>query len=158
MGKGAYGYYGLGDLFVFIFFGLLSVVGSWFLMTHHLDVLIFLPATSIGLLATGVLNLNNMRDIENDRACRKRTIPVLIGIPKAKIYHTCLIIGAFLTMSLYMVLQSFQAVHFSFFLTLPIFVMHLKKVHHAQGRSFDAQLKVLSISTFIFALVSGLSL
>lgn len=158
IGKGAYGYHGLGDLFVFLFFGLLSVSGSWFLMTHSLDFSIFLPAASIGLLATGVLNLNNMRDIENDHLCGKHTLPVLIGISKAKIYHTGLIIGAFLTMIIYMYLQGIQMVHFSFLLTLPLFIIHIQKVRNAQGRTLDAQLKILSIYTFIFALISGFSL
>ena len=101
VGKNAYGYHGLGDVFVFLFFGLLSVCGAYFLMTHRLSISIFLPATAVGLLSTGVLNLNNMRDIENDRLCGKRTLPVILGISKAKVYHFCLIIGAFVAMSSY---------------------------------------------------------
>ena len=132
MGKGAYGYHGLGDLFVFLFFGLLSVIGSWFLMTHYLDLTLLLPASSIGFLATGVLNLNNMRDIENDRLCGKRTLPVLMGISKAKIYHLFLIAGAFLTMTIYMYLQGAEMVHFTFLLTLPLFTIHLKKAYALQ--------------------------
>lgn len=155
VGKGAYGYHGLGDLFVFLFFGLLSVAGSWFLMAHLLAPAIFLPAAAIGFLSAGVLNLNNMRDIENDKACKKYTIPVLIGIRKAKIYHFCLIVGAFLTMTGYVLLQGFKISHFLFLLTLPLFIIHLQQISKSRGRELDPQLKVLSLSTLLFALAGG---
>ncbi|MDE6450825.1 MAG: 1,4-dihydroxy-2-naphthoate octaprenyltransferase [Odoribacter sp.] len=155
-GKGAYGYHGFGDLFVFLFFGLLSVTGSWFLMTQKLHFSIFLPATAIGLLSTGVLNLNNMRDIENDKTCHKLTIPVWIGLPKAKIYHFCLITGAFLAMTGYMFIGEFILRHGLFWLTLPLFIIHLKQVSNARGRKLDSQLKVLSLSTLLFALLAGI--
>ena len=113
VGKGAYGYHGLGDLFVFLFFGLLSVMGAYFLMTHHILPAIFLPAAAIGFLSTGVLNLNNMRDIENDRHCNKKTLPVLIGISTAKKYHFALIAAAFICMGIYSMLPSFLQFQFS---------------------------------------------
>ncbi|MCC8173363.1 MAG: 1,4-dihydroxy-2-naphthoate octaprenyltransferase, partial [Odoribacter sp.] len=87
MGKHAYGYYGLGDIFVFIFFGIISTAGCYFLMIHQIKASILLPASAIGFLSTGVLNINNIRDIENDKACNKRTIPVKIGEKNAKRYH-----------------------------------------------------------------------
>ena len=155
VGKNAYGYHGLGDVFVFLFFGLLSVCGAYFLMTHRLSISIFLPATAVGLLSTGVLNLNNMRDIENDRLCGKRTLPVILGISKAKVYHFCLIIGAFVAMSSYMGLCGFRPFHFIFWFTLPLFLIHLKKVVQAEGRELDPQLKVLSLSTLLFTLLAG---
>lgn len=153
VGKNAYGYHGLGDLFVFLFFGLLSVMGAYFLMAHQINALLLLPASAIGLLSTGVLNLNNMRDVENDRACGKRTIPVLIGVHKAKIYHFILIIGAFVCMSSYVFLHNHTPSDFLFLLTLPLFIFHLIKVTNNQGRSLDPQLKVLSLSTLLFAIV-----
>lgn len=153
VGKNAYGYHGLGDLFVFLFFGLLSVMGAYFLMAHQINALLLLPASAIGLLSTGVLNLNNMRDVENDRACGKRTIPVLIGVHKAKIYHFILIIGAFVCMSSYVFLHEHTPTDFLFLLTLPLFIFHLLKVTNNQGRSLDPQLKVLSLSTLLFAIV-----
>ena len=155
LGKKAYGYHGLGDLFVFLFFGLLNVVGSWFLMTHQITFAIFLPAISCGLLSTGVLNINNMRDIENDRECNKCTIPVLIGINKAKVYHFSLIIGAFITMTIYAALFAKSIYGYSFLISLPLFIVHLRKIHQNQGRSLDSQLKVLSLSTLLFALLAG---
>lgn len=153
VGKNAYGYHGLGDLFVFLFFGLLSVMGAYFLMAHQINALLLLPASAIGLLSTGVLNLNNMRDVDNDRACGKRTIPVLIGVHKAKIYHFILIIGAFVCMSSYVFLHEHTPSDFLFLLTLPLFIFHLLKVTNNQGRSLDPQLKVLSLSTLLFAIV-----
>lgn len=153
VGKNAYGYHGLGDLFVFLFFGLLSVMGAYFLMAHQINALLLLPASAIGLLSTGVLNLNNMRDVENDRACGKRTIPVLIGVHKAKIYHFILIIGAFVCMSSYVFLHAHTPSDFLFLLTLPLFIFHLIKVTNNQGRSLDPQLKVLSLSTLLFAII-----
>lgn len=153
VGKNAYGYHGLGDLFVFLFFGLLSVMGAYFLMAHQINALLLLPASAIGLLSTGVLNLNNMRDVDNDRACGKRTIPVLIGVHKAKIYHFILIIGAFVCMSSYVFLHEHTPSDFLFLLTLPLFIFHLIKVTNNQGRSLDPQLKVLSLSTLLFAII-----
>ncbi len=155
VGKGAYGYHGLGDLFVFLFFGLLSVMGAYFLMTHHILPVIFLPAAAIGFLSTGVLNLNNMRDIENDRHCNKKTLPVLIGISTAKKYHFALITAAFICMGLYSILCYQAFYNFSFLLTLPLFVFHLKQVARNQGKALDGQLKILSLSTLLFALLSG---
>ena len=87
VGKSAYGYRGLGDLFVFIFFGVVSVMGSYFAMSGVLPWICVLPAAAIGFLSSGVLNMNNIRDIENDSVCGKRTIPVILGIQGAKIYH-----------------------------------------------------------------------
>lgn len=158
VGKNAYGYRGLGDLFVLLFFGLLSTVGAYFLMKHQISWNIFLPAIAIGFLSTGVLNLNNMRDIENDKHCKKRTIPVMIGIRNAKIYHFILITGAFLCMAIYALLKYQHLYNLLFLLTFPLFVIHLGKVAHGQGRELDPQLKFLSISTLIFALTAGFSI
>src|SRR5680860_1161523 len=87
IGKKPYGYSGLGDLFVFIFFGLVGVCGTYFLFTNQFNMELLLPASSIGLLSAGVLNLNNMRDIANDATSGKKTMVVRIGSEKAKLYH-----------------------------------------------------------------------
>jgi 1,4-dihydroxy-2-naphthoate octaprenyltransferase len=97
VGNSAYGYSGFGDVFVFVFFGLLSVAGSYFLYTKQLNFQIFLPAISVGLLSTAVLNLNNMRDQIEDKKSNKNTLVVKIGSAKAKIYHYLLIIGALIS-------------------------------------------------------------
>ena len=151
-GRHAYGYRGWGDFFVFIFFGGVSVLGSYFSMTGFLPLVYLLPATTIGLLSTGVLNLNNMRDIENDAICGKRTIPVLIGIRNAKIYHYILITTAWITLVLYTILHPAEWCGYLFLLTIPLFIIHLKHVRKYTGSQLDPQLKVLSISTFLLTL------
>ncbi|GEM76088.1 1,4-dihydroxy-2-naphthoate polyprenyltransferase [Vibrio sagamiensis] len=100
MGKRPYGYVGLGDISVFIFFGLLGVAGTYFLHTGHLDPSLILPAIGCGLFAVAVLNINNMRDIENDRACGKRTMAVRLGQNKAKYYHLFLLSIALLVFTI----------------------------------------------------------
>ncbi|CCN70323.1 1,4-dihydroxy-2-naphthoate polyprenyltransferase [Vibrio nigripulchritudo] len=93
VGNKPYGYIGLGDLSVFIFFGLLGVAGTFFLHTGFIDATTFLPSVGCGLLAVAVLNINNMRDIENDAACGKRTMAVRLGAKRAKRYHMLLLTG-----------------------------------------------------------------
>ncbi len=105
VGNKPYGYLGLGDLSVFIFFGLLGVSGTYFLHTGTLDWSLFLPSVGCGLLAVAVLNVNNMRDIENDAECGKRTVPVRLGQVNAKKYHFMLLAGAFISFATYLVMQ-----------------------------------------------------
>ena len=97
VGKNAYGYAGMGDVFVFIFFGIISVWGSYTLYQHQeFDFIIFIPAVAIGLLSSAVLNLNNMRDMETDKRSGKNTLPLRIGFKNAKIYQTLLILLPFI--------------------------------------------------------------
>lgn len=101
VGKTAYGYRGLGDIFVFVFFGLLSAVGSYFLYSKALTPIVWVLATIIGLLSTAVLNLNNIRDIRSDKKAGKITLAVILGEKKAKIYHSGLLVLSFLLTLLY---------------------------------------------------------
>ena len=94
VGTRPYGYMGLGDISVLVFFGWLSVAGTWYLQAHALAPLVFLPATACGLLATAVLNINNLRDIDSDRENGKNTLAVRLGPVLARRYHACLLIGA----------------------------------------------------------------
>ncbi|WP_045386367.1 1,4-dihydroxy-2-naphthoate polyprenyltransferase [Vibrio rotiferianus] len=105
MGSKPYGYVGLGDLSVFLFFGLLGVSGTYFLHTGHVDATLFLPALGCGLLAVAVLNINNMRDIENDSQCGKRTMAVRLGQRKAKQYHFILLGSALVAFASYLLIQ-----------------------------------------------------
>lgn len=155
VGKNAYGYRGLGDLFVFLFFGLLSTAGAYFLMTHTLTPGIFLPASAIGLLSAGVLNMNNIRDIENDEHCGKRTIPVMLGEKKAKIYHYLLVTTALICITVYIQLHNHGIGRLLFLITLPLFGFHLYNVHQNSGKSLDPQLKFLSLTTLLLALLVG---
>ena len=125
VGRSAYGYSGFGDIFVFVFFGLLSVVGSNFLFTKEIDFTIFLPAFSIGLLSTSVLNLNNMRDRENDQRANKNTLVVKIGAELAKYYHYFLIITAFLFAFLYTAIHYYQPQQFLFIIAFIPLIKHL---------------------------------
>ena len=107
VGNSAYGYRGFGDLFVFIFFGLVSTLGIYFMFTKEMDWLLILPATSIGFLSVAVLNLNNMRDEESDRKSNKNTIVVKMGASNAKVYHYCLIISSMILILLFSYLKDF---------------------------------------------------
>ena len=159
IGDKAYGYRGFGDVFVFIFFGLLSVCGSYFMYTHTLDFTIFFPAFSIGFLSVGVLNLNNMRDRESDAKSGKNTIVVKIGEEFSKYYHYYLLIAAFLFALLYTVFHFESPKQFLFILAFaPIFI-HLHTVYKNRNpKELDPELKKLALSTFLFAFLFGLGL
>lgn len=157
VGKSAYGYSGFGDVFVFVFFGLLSVVGTYFLYTKQLDFTIFLPAFSIGLLSTAVLNLNNMRDRENDAKVGKNTLVVKIGVEFAKYYHYYLIIASFLFAFLYVVIHYQDPKQFLFVIAYIPLLIHLLFVYKNKVASeLDGELKKVALSTFLFAILFGL--
>ncbi|MCK5816047.1 MAG: 1,4-dihydroxy-2-naphthoate octaprenyltransferase [Flavobacteriaceae bacterium] len=157
MGKNAYGYTGLGDVFVFLFFGLLSVCGSYFLYTKQLELSIFFPAISIGLLSAGVLNLNNMRDCISDAKSNKNTLVVKNGEKFAKYYHYYLLIGAFLFALLFVILEFNSSIQFLFLIAfIPIF-KHLHTVFKNENpQDLDPELKKLALSTFLFSILLGL--
>lgn len=157
VGGNAYGYSGFGDLFVFIFFGWVSVIGSNFLFTHFIDWTLFLPATAIGLLSVAVLNLNNMRDIENDRVAGKNTLVVKMGLEKAKKYHFILI---FLALILFVFFSGMISV--KMYIYLPIILvlaMHLKTVKKSKKyEDFDPELKKVALSTFALSILFAASI
>jgi len=154
LGKSPYGYRGLGDIFVFIFFGIVSVMGSYFVVAHRIDFewLLILPAIGVGLLSVAVLNVNNIRDMESDRG-KRVTIPLKIGARRAKWYQTFLIIVGGLCMLPLPVLPFFG---FLFLLPVAGLVLHLMLVWQAEGRKLDPALPILVISTFLLAFVYGL--
>ena len=148
LGKNPYGYRGLGDLFVFIFFGLVSVMGSYFVLARTLDCDVLLPACGVGLLSVAVLNVNNIRDMASDKGIRK-TIPLRIGSQVAKWYQTVVIVGG----TLLMFVQDFR-----WWLCFPVggISVHLWMVWTRNGKQLDPALPILVISTFILALMYGL--
>ena len=149
VGADAYGYKGLGDVFVFLFFGLLSVLGSYFLYARSLDAALLLPACACGMLSTAVLNLNNMRDIQNDALKGKRTIPVRIGLRAAKLYHYALIVGGAGLMLCYSLLRGDSGVKLLYVASFAPLIWHLFFVLKVREcRDFDGQLKVVALSTF----------
>ncbi len=159
MGKKAYGYSGFGDLFVLLFFGLLSVCGSYYLYTKHLDYEVFLPAFSIGFLSIGVLNLNNMRDRASDLISGKRTVVVKTGIEFAKYYHYFLLIASFLFALLYVLINYKSPIQFLFIVAyVPIGKHFLVVVKNRLPKLLDPELKKLALSTFLFSILFGLGL
>lgn len=156
VGDAAYGYRGLGDLFVLLFFGWVGVLGSYYLQTAELDWSVLLPASSVGLLSVGVLNLNNMRDIETDRTAGKKSIPVRIGLPYAKIYHMGLLLFAFNLSFLYVLGHGGNAWRNLYWLSVPLILWNLWSVSKAwQAEEFDPLLKRLALTTLLFSLSLG---
>lgn len=157
VGDLAYGYSGFGDIFVFLFFGLLSVLGSYFLFTKEIYFLLTLPAISIGLLSTAVLNLNNMRDYQNDKKSKKNTIVVKIGLKAAKRYHYSLLLLSFISAVSYVVLTFTKTVQFIFLLAyIPLVIHALFVYNNKEELRLDAELKKVALSTFLFSVLLGL--
>jgi 1,4-dihydroxy-2-naphthoate polyprenyltransferase len=157
VGSTAYGYRALGDIMVFIFFGLISVMGTYFLFSKQLDYILILPACILGLLSTGVLNLNNMRDIESDRASNKITIAVKLGFNRAKIYHQALIITAMLLSIVFAVFYYRSLSNLVFMLVFIPLIMHIVTIkNNEEPKLLDPQLKVLALSTFALAFLLGI--
>ncbi|GLB49173.1 1,4-dihydroxy-2-naphthoate octaprenyltransferase [Neptunitalea lumnitzerae] len=154
VGKSAYGYTGFGDLFVFIFFGLVSVIGSFFLYTQVFYWKVILPAVAVGLLSIAVLNLNNMRDRENDIKAGKNTIVVKLGVPLSKFYHYFLIIISMVCMMLYSILSfeyQWEIVYLVAFIPLVIHLITVKK--NTNPVLLDSELKKVALSTFFMSLL-----
>lgn len=152
VGESAYGYRGLGDIFVFVFFGLLSVLGSVFLQIKTVPLEAILPAVSIGLLSVGVLNLNNLRDIKSDKMAGKNTLIVQMGFEKGKNYHALLLIFSFLTMCVFIAVDFKSYVQFIPLVAfVPIFI-HFRLVRKTNiPKQLDPELKKLALSTFLLA-------
>lgn len=156
LGKDPYGYRGLGDLFVFLFFGVATVCGGYFLCAHEFaSWIILLPAAAIGCFSVGVLNVNNIRDMKSDAATRV-TVAIKLGGRRARIYQTALIALGWAAMLAYCSLRFFSIWHYLFVLTLPLFILHLRGVWTREGRALDPMLPLLVMSSFLFSLLAGL--
>ena len=155
MGSNPYGYSGFGDIFVFIFFGLVGVFGGYYLFNQELEIIFLLPAISCGLLSVGVLNVNNIRDISSDRKAGKRSIPVMIGKEKAIIYHGFLILGSFTSAFLFVSILMPSFFGYTFLALIPVFFYHFKAVQTKENSGLDAELKRLAFATLIFVLLLG---
>lgn len=155
LGKRPYGYRGLGDISVFIFFGLVSVMGGYFVTAGVLDTwTVLLPAISIGCFSVGVLNTNNIRDMESDAGTRV-TIPLKIGEQKAKIYQTILIILGWVAMFLFTALTYTSIWNLLYVLLLPLYIVHLTGVWKHHGSALDKYLPLLVMSSFLFSILAG---
>ncbi len=156
-GPKPYGYRGLGDLFVFLFFGLVGVCGSYYLQAHHFDGRILLPAASCGFLSVAVLNINNIRDIDSDQLAGKITIPVRLGQQGAVKYHWLLLAGGFLA-ALWYVLASYHSPwQWLFLLAAPLLLINGLGVSRRAGQgSLDPLLKQMALIALVFNLIFGL--
>jgi len=158
IGKKAYGYHGFGDLMVFIFFGLVSVLGVYPLFAKTIDWNLILPASCIGLLSTAVLNLNNMRDRKNDEQSGKRTLVVILGANAAKIYHFFLIITALICLIVF-IAKLDQPVVFLGLLPGAVLVYHVRTVMETTDpKKYDPELKIVALSTFAIAVLTSVGL
>lgn len=158
-GKKSYGYVGLGDLAVFLFFGLLPVIGVFYLNTDKFKPEIILPALSIGLFSTGVLNLNNMRDTENDKLSGKITIAVLLGKRLSRLYHNFLIVLGWTSAIAFVLMQDHSIFKWLFVISLPLFIRDLVLISRTtEAKKLDPFLKSLALSTLAFTLLFSLGL
>lgn len=159
IGSNAYGYRGLGDVFVFIFFGLVAVLGTYFLYAREVYWIALLPAAAMGMLSAGVLNLNNMRDRIPDEKSGKITLVVKLGEQRAKNYHYFLIIGAILFLVLFSVLTARELNDFIYLLAFIPLTLHLKRVvQNENPQKLDPELKILALTTFGIAALFGIGL
>lgn len=159
MGKNPYGYSGFGDFFVFVFFGLVGVLGTFFIHTHQINFLEFLPAATMGFFSAGVLNLNNLRDRVNDRDFGKNTLVVKLGVDKAKLYHAVILSMGMLCAIVY---SLYAEASFWKWIYLPAFIGIVKSIaavlKNENPQLLDPQLKKLAISTLVFSVLFGIGL
>ena len=155
VGKRPYGYAGLGDASVLLFFGLVGVLGSLYLFTKEVSWTNVLPALSCGLFSIAVLNINNVRDIESDRAAGKFSIPVRIGKVNAGIYHWFLLIGGLSASFVYVFLHYQSPIQFLFLITTPLFIRIGLAVSEKPSSELDPYLKQMALSTLLFVVLFG---
>ncbi len=146
LGKHSYGYIGLGDLSVFLFFGLLSTIGAYYLQTRTVTSEAVWCGIAIGLPCVGVLNLNNLRDMSNDRVHGKRTFASLLGPVGARVYHYLLLFCCMLIF----ILNG----HYWIALITPVWVWHIRVVGIQPPETLDKQMPVLMFSTLIVAILA----
>ena len=158
-GSNPYGYAGLGDLSVFLFFGIVGVMGTYFLHTRALDWSTLLPAIGFGLLSAGVLNVNNMRDIRNDMASGKITLAVRLGPDGAKSYHAFLVVGGLSCLMIFTALHFRGMPQWGFLITTSLLASHLRLVlRNNDPAGLDPELKRLALGTFATAIAYAVGL
>jgi 1,4-dihydroxy-2-naphthoate octaprenyltransferase len=157
VGNSAYGYRGFGDVFVFVFFGLVSTLGVNFLYSKQLDAVLILPATAIGFLSVAVLNLNNMRDEASDKKSGKNTLVVQMGIENAKKYHYFLVVGAMVLVLIFAAVSDFNFDQYLFLLAFIPLVKHVITVrNNHNSKLLDPELKKVALSTFVLSVLLAL--
>ncbi len=157
-GKNPYGYKGLGDLAVVLFFGLVAVIGTYFLQTYSFQWNNLLPALSCGLFATAVLNINNIRDIESDRKAGKLSIPVRIGRTAATWYHWALLTTGVCCSIIFILLNYSSSWQWIFLLSLPLMIINANAVQSKSGADLDPYLKQMSLTSLFYVFSFGVGL
>ena len=157
LGHNPYGYRAKGDIYVFLFFGLVSVLGAYFVCTQGVGLhwKLLLPAAGVGCFSVGVLNVNNIRDMKTD-AVNRVTIAIKLGMHRARIYQTVLIVLGWVCMAVYCLLCWPSVWHWMWVVTLPLYVKHLTGVWTREDRALDPMLPLLVMSTFALCLLMGL--
>ena len=158
LGKRPYGYRGLGDLYCFLFFGWAAVAGTYYLATKNLDFSVLLPASAMGFLSNAVLNINNMRDYENDKASGKNSLVVKLGLKKAFVYHCLLIGGAFVCLTVYLAMQYAAWYSYLFLLISPLFVKDIIAIKKTEPELLDPFLGRQVKHSFLLVLTFGILL
>jgi 1,4-dihydroxy-2-naphthoate octaprenyltransferase len=158
VGKKPYGYAGLGDVSVLIFFGFVGVMGSYYLFTKRVTPFEALPAFSCGLFSMAVLNINNIRDIESDRQAGKFSVPVRIGREWAVLYHWSLLLAGLLSAIVYTALTFTSVWQLLFLISLPLFLKNGQAVSSKPSHELDPYLKQMALSTLLFVMLFGLGL
>ena len=158
VGRKPYGYVGLGDLSVLVFFGFVGVMGSAYLFTQEIIPLQILPAISCGFFSIGVLNINNIRDIESDRKAGKYSVPVRIGRENAVLYHWFLVLGGIACSLIFTLLTYKTSTQLLFLFSVPLFLRNGKAVQNKPSEELDPYLKQMALTTLLFVLLFGLGL
>ncbi len=156
--RSPYGYAGFGDLFVLLFFGWVGTLGTYYLQARSLDWSLLLPATAVGLLAVAVLNVNNMRDVESDRAAGKRSLPVRLGLARARVYHWLLLLGALACAAAYTLLAFRSGWQWLFLLAAPPILLTGRAAAALPPNQLDPVLRRTVLSTLFFVLLFGVGL
>ena len=157
VGKRPYGYMGLGDISVLIFFGWLSVIGTYYLQANAFNIVTLLPATACGLLSVAVLNINNMRDLENDIQAGKNTLAVRLGASGSRIYHTCVIAIAIICLIAFTLIYMHRWTAWLFLLAVPMLLLHIKRVNadlsgEAMRPLLEHMVKAALLTNILFSL------
>ncbi|ARX09356.1 TPA: 1,4-dihydroxy-2-naphthoate polyprenyltransferase [Proteus mirabilis] len=157
VGKRPYGYMGLGDISVLIFFGWLSVIGTYYLQANAFNIVTLLPATACGLLSVAVLNINNMRDLENDIQAGKNTLAVRLGASGSRIYHTCVIAIAIICLIVFTLVYMHRWTAWLFLLAVPMLLLHIKRVNadlsgEAMRPLLEHMVKAALLTNILFSL------
>ncbi len=159
MGRRPYGYIGLGDFSVLLFFGIVGVIGSFYLYSQTINWYYLLPALSCGLFSMAVLNVNNIRDIESDKLAGKMSIPVRIGRKKAVFYHWSLLIAGLVFALFFSFFHSHSVVQLIYLITVPLLVINGRAVaKHKKAEQLDPYLKQMALTTLLFVITFGIGL